>query len=138
MKTLSLWQPWASLWLSPMKVHETRHWKTPYRGELAVHAAKRPIDARLPAELVELCEDQFGGHWRMDLPLGAILGVVQLVDCLSTNIHGPADPSDFLCGNFGPDRWLWKRGEYHVLARPLSIKGHQALWNGPDGILGVG
>ena len=38
---LSLWQPWASLIAIGAKHIETRHWKTDYRGPIAIHAAKR-------------------------------------------------------------------------------------------------
>jgi hypothetical protein len=40
MKAISLWQPWASLWCSPRKIHETRHWPTNNRGWMLVHAAQ--------------------------------------------------------------------------------------------------
>jgi hypothetical protein len=41
MRALSLWQPWASLWCSKRKVHETRQWRCSHRGWLLIHAAKR-------------------------------------------------------------------------------------------------
>lgn len=48
MRAISLWQPWASLWLSGFKVHETRHWHITRQWKdwnpgdrMAVHAAKR-------------------------------------------------------------------------------------------------
>lgn len=44
-RLLSLWQPWASLIAMGVKKVETRHWSSPYRGLLAIHAAKRKIDA---------------------------------------------------------------------------------------------
>ena len=44
MKAISLWQPWGSLWLSPAKRHETRHWQTRHRGKLLVHAAKKLVE----------------------------------------------------------------------------------------------
>src|SRR3546814_21127441 len=40
-KAISLWQPWASAIALGHKSIETRHWPTKYRGELAIHAAKR-------------------------------------------------------------------------------------------------
>ena len=45
-RTLSLWQPWASMIAVGLKRHETRSWETSYRGLLAIHAAKRPIPKR--------------------------------------------------------------------------------------------
>lgn len=43
MKTLSLWQPFAQAISLGIKKHETRGWKTDYRGPLAIHAAKKPF-----------------------------------------------------------------------------------------------
>lgn len=40
MKAITLWQPWASLLAIGAKQHETRSWKTSYRGPVAIHAAK--------------------------------------------------------------------------------------------------
>ena len=40
MKALTLTQPWASLVAIGAKRIETRSWSTPYRGLLAIHAAK--------------------------------------------------------------------------------------------------
>lgn len=42
MKAISLWQPWASLIAAGVKSIETRGWPTNYRGQIAIHAAKRP------------------------------------------------------------------------------------------------
>jgi len=67
---LSLWQPWASLWLGP-KVHETRGWSTRYRGLLYVHAVKQPIrKGELTEDLVALCESEFGSRFWTELPFG--------------------------------------------------------------------
>ena len=135
-KVITLWQPWASLWLTTRKVHETRHWRTNYRGELAVHAAKRECDYAVDAGLEDVCIQEFGSRWRDHLPRGKIIGVVQLIDCYSSNDRFPLDNSDRICGNFRPDRWLWKRGQFLKLARPFPIVGKQRIWNGPDVVLG--
>lgn len=41
MKAISLWQPWASLWMAGRKRFETRHWETKHRGALANAISKR-------------------------------------------------------------------------------------------------
>jgi len=54
-RVLTLWQPWAS-WVGIIKYHETRCWRTNYRGLLIIHAAKRPIDTlgqQLQSEMLE-------------------------------------------------------------------------------------
>lgn len=41
MKTLTLWQPWASLVAFGEKKVETRCWQTKHRGAIAIHAAAK-------------------------------------------------------------------------------------------------
>jgi hypothetical protein len=114
MKAISLWQPWASLWCSERKVHETRHWPTSHRGCLLVHAAKRfeknfgPDDS-----LRAILDDEYGGHWGMDLPTGALIGMVNLIDCRRTEDVTPA-PDDYECGDFAPGRFAWQRREFKL------------------------
>lgn len=43
MKAITLWQPWASLLACGAKGYETRSWATSYRGQIAIHAAKKDI-----------------------------------------------------------------------------------------------
>lgn len=137
-KALSLWQPWASLWLSPAKVHETRHWQTPHRGPLIVHASKHPIAPAMDPELERICVEQFGSQWRSLLPLGALIGRVDLVAMISSNEFSPIRANaDYICGNWGPDRWGWERGEhYHVYSRPIAYVGRQQLFNVPSALDG--
>lgn len=49
MKVISLWQPWASLWVHGLKRIETRSWAFPLQLPvvLAVHAAKKWDDKQL-------------------------------------------------------------------------------------------
>jgi hypothetical protein len=108
MLAISLWQPWASLWVSGRKIHETRHWRTLYRGWLVVHAGKR-FDKTLLSDgpLYKLLFDEFGDDWTSDLPRGALLGRVHLVDCVSTRScvgDVAASDEDRLCGDFSDGR----------------------------------
>jgi hypothetical protein len=133
MKAISLWQPWASLWLTERKVHETRHWPTAYRGRLLVHAAKRFVrDVEL--DLKEILIDEFGGHWGMDLPRGALLGFVDLEDCVPTErIRLTAD--DEACGDFSLGRFGWRRGRFVRFAQPIPWRGMQALFSVPSNVV---
>lgn len=150
MKAVSLWQPWASLWCSPRKIHETRGRTLRYRGWLAVHAAK--FDAcrdivkhqthEQMAPLVAILEDEYGGHWSRDLPRGAIIGAVNIIDCLPTQdvvrariesrYADIADLDDATCGNFEPGRFAWRRGEFKLLPQPVPYRGMQSLFDVPD------
>src|SRR5581483_10298670 len=82
MKAISLWQPWASLWLTDAKIHETRHWPTSHRGWLLVHAAKPQIDDYDGDRIDEICEGIWGNPWGQHLRAGPGIGTATLVDCL--------------------------------------------------------
>lgn len=141
MKAITLWQPWASLWLSPAKVHETRHWSTPVRGTIAVHAAKRFLKNDLGDDLISILEDHFGIHWPMKLPTGALLGTLNLVDVLPTAKpprglgNNAAHGEDYVCGDWNDGRFAWKRGAYHVLKTPIPYVGRQGWFDVDDALL---
>lgn len=138
MKALSLWQPWASLWLSPSKVHETRSWALKYPPEgfwLAVHAAKR-AHSHDGLDLDDICNEQFGPHWFKDLPRGAIIGRVFVTDLYSTTamrLSGDVPQGDdFDCGNYEDGRWAWRRSEFRRLRTPIPYRGLQGIFNVPE------
>ncbi len=136
-RAISLWQPWASLWLSPRKIHETRHWPTTYRGPLAVHAAKR-IEKRLEGHpLLDILTEEYGSRWAVDLPSGALIGVVELTDCKPTESIPRCEISidDFHCGDFSPGRYAWKRGGFRLLQQPVPYTGRQGFFNVPAELL---
>src|ERR1700726_4844701 len=101
MPAISLWQPWASLWLEPnAKVHETRHWPYPrhlHGATIMVHAAKHPIsrnDVDDDGLLSALCEARFGANWRKSLPFGAFVGTLRLAGCFEIGDYEPASDVD--------------------------------------------
>ncbi len=144
MKALSLWQPWASLWLTPSKIHETRHWRlqVPTSGFwLAVHAAKR-LERDVDWKLDAICYHHFGHHWRRELPRGALLGRVFVTACLPTaSLYDPDGGApaamsleDFECGNFAEGRYAFRRSDVHALAIPHAFIGRQGIFSVPDHI----
>lgn len=140
MRAISLWQPWASLWCSPLKIHETRHWATKHRGWLAVHAAKH-FEKDFPPVFADMLRQQFGASWFNDLPAGAVIGKVNLLDCLPTEHVYPdgalrsfEEERDHRCGDFDSGRFAWKRGEFMLLHEPVPFRGLQAIFNVPDEI----
>src|SRR5258708_3897578 len=87
MKALSIRQPFATLLCLGVKEYETRTWKTDYRGLVAIHASSIfDVPAR------QLCVESAvrdllaaaGYRTPLALPLGKILGVARLVDCVPT------------------------------------------------------
>lgn len=140
-RAISLWQPWASLWVAGIKIHETRHWFTDYRGPLAVHAAMKypkDLDVTLKALLVRHFKSS-----RPDLPRGQLVGVVDLVDCVRTETCFPAggmgwSGDDYVSGNFAPNRYAWRAANPRVLIPPTPWKGHQGFFSVPADVIAQG
>ena len=114
MKTISLRQPWATLWLlsdPDEKVFETRSWYTGYRGPLLVHAAKkRDGDVRDALE-----SSYFLGRLRLhgltakDLAFGAIIGQVNLIGCSRMSRMPEPSEVEYQAGCWEPERFAWER-----------------------------
>lgn len=136
MKAISLWQPWASLWLTDRKVHETRHWSTPHRGWLAVHATKH-IETEVWGAMEDICVAEFGKNWRKELPTGAIIGAVDLVSVTQMPAEKPAHADDFQRGNWEAGRFAWRRAAIIRLTTPIPYRGRQTMFTLPDEIAGV-
>jgi activating signal cointegrator 1 len=141
MKAISLWQPWASLFLTPSKIHETRSWPYPHRGPLAVHAAKT-LQKALAAETEAIVVKQFGADWRTTLPLGAVIGAVEIIDCRRTeDVYvetwkpDKPMPDDYWCGDFAPGRFAWLRRAAFTLPCPQKYTGRQNIFSVPDDLL---
>lgn len=107
MKAITTWQPHASLIAIGAKPIESRSWRTQYRGPLAIHAAKRfPEPMRrlayhtepfktvlgrahlIPTQSYGMTKPASASPWLQprgavrpeDLPCGAVLCVIRLID----------------------------------------------------------
>lgn len=147
MKILSLWQPWASLWVAGAKMIETRSWGTSYRGPVAVHASKKwDVELRHIARTEPFCSAllALGFTGTGQLPLGAILGSVEVTDVLRmvTGVDGPSftrinirpgvdqrlNDNERAFGHYAPGRYAWTTGDARtVLATPIPFRGAQGL-----------
>lgn len=134
MKALSLWQPWATAIAVGAKKVETRGWYTPYRGPLAIHAAKR-----WTAEEREFAEDfQRLGVLPAVIPLGAVVAVCRLVDCHRTeSVESSLSEDERGWGNYTPGRWAWMLADVVALPEPIPYRGAQGLFIVPDDIVKV-
>jgi hypothetical protein len=77
MKILSVRQPWASLIVSGVKDVENRTWPTKYRGPVLIHSSRR-VDDVTSGDI----ERRFGVLLPPELPLGGIVGMTEIVDCV--------------------------------------------------------
>ena len=98
-KALSIRQPWAWLIVNGHKDIENRDWRTNYRGPVLIHAGKKadPValsrlaEARHPVTGLQLPLPDYP----VELPLGGIVGVAEIVDCVEVSA------SPWFVGRFG-------------------------------------
>lgn len=137
-KVLTLTQPWASLVMIGDKLIETRSWPTSYRGSLLIHAGKTYADMT-KADFNDLCRSEpfaaclkaAGFRSPGELPLGAIVGAVDLTRCSEFNTKNTAGLSaqERAFGNFAPGRFGYKLENPRQLLTPIPARGYQQLWN---------
>ena len=138
MKAISLTQPWATLVVTGEKKIETRSWRANYRGVLAVHASKGfPKEAK---ELIyqEPFKSALSKHHYLEnnqLPTGAIIGLIRLEDCVTTNYIRLHDltTKEFAFGDYSDNRWAWILSEAQQI-KETECKGMLGLWTVPKDI----
>jgi hypothetical protein len=137
MQVLSVMQPWATMLVLGFKRLETRSWQTRHRGPLAIHAARRRMTAPLPMgwrPKMAAAMHRLGLEGWPDLfPRGAILGVVDLLDCVKVEELAPDEPDaiERMLGDFGPNRWVWRLGGSRPLTLPVLVTGQQGVFHAP-------
>lgn len=143
MKAISLWQPYGSAVALGVKRFETRHWKTSYRGPLAIHSSKKSSkelqtffeNQVLGCELRHAFTDAGFYSWCL-LPKGAIVALCDLVDCVPTEyMHDALSKTEAMLGDYSPNRYAWILQNVRPLKQPYFMAGHQKLFNVPDDIL---
>lgn len=154
-RIFSLLQPWASLWVAgpPIgKGNETRSFGTSYRGLVAVHASRgfdREIEIICQVEPFASALREIGFERASDLPRGAVVGRVTVVDCLEmvdkSTFEDPrsvglmaidrvAEPERSF-GHYEPGRRAWMTGPERVrLPEPIPFKGGLGLRHCPGEI----
>jgi hypothetical protein len=131
MKALSIRQPFATLLCLGVKHYETRTWKTDYRGPIAIHASSifdvRAREVCVESPIRELLAAA-GYRTPLALPLGKILGLAKLVDCVPTR-DLRLDESQLRLGDFRAGRWAWRFSTPKLLRVPLPAKGKLSLFD---------
>lgn len=147
-KTLTLYQPWASLAAWEYKRLETRPRRMLYRGWLALHAAAG-CPWSFPPELLQPLEAHYPRRNGLLLPLGAVLAVCRVADCLpiteeptrhelvdlvsgavtELTIPPPADAPEHRYGDYRPGRFALQLLDVHRLPEPVPAKGKQGIWH---------
>lgn len=78
---LSIRQPWAAAIINMGKDIENRNWPTRFRGQFLIHAAK--AWGQNERDDVETVEDISGQSLEGRPLLGGIIGMAEIVDCVS-------------------------------------------------------
>lgn len=135
MKALSIRQPWASLIIDGVKDIENRTWRTKERGRILVHASKT-YDYFALAWITgnQRRRNLVRGRWPTVEPQGALIGTVEVVECLSAAFYVGADIS-------APPVTPWWTGPYgYVLAHPIKFekpipcRGQLGFWTPPKDV----
>ena len=142
MRVLSLWQPWASLIVHGRKSIETRGYPTNVRGRIAIHATKSAGEFDYTNELQSATFQMVFGFSNHPLetpllalyrlPRGAIIGTVEVYDCLPVERFKDGrdlSKSERAFGNYEAGRYGWLLRNPILLRHPIPVKGKQGWWN---------
>ena len=130
MKALSIHQPWAWAILQAGKTVENRTWSTKYRGPILVHASKSRASYDREKKL------DWKALYGVDLPpweeliTGAIVGVVDVVDCVS-----PTSSRAIRLNPWTEGPVCWVLANPRPLPKPVPFRGAQLLFEVPDGVI---
>ena len=156
MKTISLRQPWAFLICSGIKDIENRTWKLPekYKGErVLIHASRTITFGQFCNYIVNLDNEDLGlqkivrencfrKSWLYTLETSAIIGSVEIVDCVLNHPSIWAEKTDLLglsetyykiyssVINVPPIIHNWVLANPILFDKPiLNVKGKLGFWD---------
>lgn len=152
MKSLTLWQPWASLVVAGCKPYEFRSWRAPRSvvGErIVVHASARKVAPREIEQLRRLLNA--GGRYAAQTCLTPVELALEVLNAgewplcagLGTAIVGEPRSGADIGADFGAinavndsDRelhcnWGWPMLEIERWLEPVLMRGAQGLWTWP-------
>ena len=124
MRALSVRQPWAELIVSGQKRYELRTWRTSVRGRIWVHAART----------VQWPCVRLAGLSRASLTIGAIIGSVEIVDCVpfTSSIAEELRRADASFGDVGEvTGFAWILAAPERLPQPIPYRGALGLFRVP-------
>mgnify|MGYP000907784655 CR=1 FL=1 len=133
MNAITLYQPWATLWVLREKKIETRSWYTGYRGPIAIHSS-----ISFPKWAKELCDEEpfksalqkHGIDSFKDLPLGMVLGYTELINVIKMDNQNISllTQKELAFGDYQPGRFMWISKGGKVFIKPIPAKGKQGIW----------
>lgn len=134
-KCISLWQPWASAIALGFKQIETRGFRTSYRGPIAIHAARRwTVHQQVAlANIMDAIPEAKAAFRALSeietpLPLGKIVAIAEIVDCVSITPDFAVTDEEFLLGDYSPNRFAWRLKNVVALPKPFAYTGRQGFF----------
>jgi hypothetical protein len=151
-KALTLTPPWGTLIACGEKAVETRSWRTSHRGLLAIHQAqglagmtKRDLEYLVESEpFASALSPHLSGYTAAEraanLPRGAIVAVVEVIDCLPVGADGHprgdfVDDRERAFGNYAHGRWAWMLRHRITYPDGIPCAGARGLWTVPDSVV---
>lgn len=125
MKALSIRQPWAWAILDGHKRVENRSWSVNYRGPLAIHASQSRRDLEGPTQRLAGMGIEVPKPESLDF--GALIGVVELVDCVLL-----ADAPELHDDELAEGPYCWIVENPRRLREPIPLRGYVSLFNVPE------
>ncbi len=124
MKAITIRQPWATLIMQGVKKYEFRSWKTNFRGEVLIHAGKG-IDKEAVERLKKYLPEE--------LPLGKILGKVEITDCIPMSEEFAdmlsKENSDIYTSHSFSNNYGFKIENVENFDNLIEAKGQLGFWN---------
>ena len=146
MKAYTVYQPFAFATVAGIKRYETRPRRTNIRGYVAVHAAKLDpwksgiLEAGKMPEIEKiLSEHQGTGNRPARLAYGAVVGAVEIVDCVPVEeIMHTLTERERLLGDYSPGRFAWVLRNPIMFEKPIPARGKQGWWDWPFVLIETG
>ncbi|WP_101908864.1 hypothetical protein [Marasmitruncus massiliensis] len=138
MRARTIYEPYAWGIFHGLKHFETVPHPCHIRGTIAIHAAKStPAHASIQffKSLLEQTDDltkikMFSPEWVKSLPYGAVLGTVEIINCVpAESIRDGLPKLERVFGDFSDGRYALVLADPVPLERPVPAKGQQGWWN---------
>ena len=125
MKVLTIREPFATLIKDKVKIYETRSWKTNYRGEIYIHAAK----ARSKASNASIASTYLKSRENPE----HIICKYLLKNCIYMDKdfinEVKKNKEEYNSGHYEIGHYAWQLEVIEVLEEPIYAKGQLGIWN---------
>ena len=125
MKVITIREPFATLIKDKVKIYETRSWKTNYRGEIYIHAAK----AKSKASNASIASTYLKSRENHE----HIICKCLLKDCIYMDENFinevKKNKEEYNSGHYEIGHYAWQLEVIEVLEEPIYAKGQLGIWN---------